>query len=68
MTKEKFWNLLLIFAGLLPVWSGLQYFIAGEANQSSDLRNFAVVGQILFGLATICYGIWRNKNLFAQTK
>jgi len=66
MTKEKSWNLLLIFSGLLPIWNGMQYFIEGQANQNSSLRNSAVVGQILFGLAVSCYGIWRNKNLSKQ--
>lgn len=60
--NEKYWNLLAVFVGLLPIKSGLQYFIAGEAVQNSDLRNFAVVGQIIFGLAIIYYGIWRYKK------
>ena len=68
MTKEKSWNLLLIFAGFLPIWNGLAYFIAGEANPNSNLRNFAVVGQIVFGLAIVCFGVWRGKNLSAQAK
>lgn len=68
MTKEKSWNLLVIFSGLLPIWNGLQYFINGQAFQNSGLRNSAVVGQILFGLAIICYGIWRHKNLFKQAE
>ncbi len=66
MTKEKSLNLLLIFCGLLPIWNGLQYFAEGQAHQNSSLRNSAVVGQILFGLAISCYGIWRNKNLSKQ--
>jgi len=66
MMKEKTLNLLLIFSGLLPIWNGLRYFIEGQANQNSSSRNSAVVGQILFGLAVSCYGIWRNKNLSKQ--
>ncbi len=66
MMKEKTLNLLLIFSGFLPIWNGLQYFIEGQANQNSSLRNSAVVGQIIFGLATSFYGIWRNKNLSRQ--
>ncbi len=68
MRKEKSWNLLVIFVGLLPIWNGLQYFINGQANQNSSLRNSAVVGQILFGLAISCYGIWRNKSLPRQAE
>lgn len=64
--KAKSWNYLLIFSGLLPIWGGLQYFVQGQAQQNTNLRNSAVVGQILFGLAVICYGIWNNKNLSKQ--
>ena len=66
MTKEKSWNLLTIFVGFSPIWSGLQYFVNGQANQNSSLRNSAVIGQIIFGLAISCYGIWRHKNLSRQ--
>jgi hypothetical protein len=66
MTKEKSWNFLFIFTGLMPISSGLQYFIAGQAYQNTSLRNYAVVGQILFGLAVVCFGVWQNKKLSKQ--
>ncbi len=66
MTKEKTWNFLFIFTGILPIGNGLQYFVAGQAQQNSNLRNSAVVGQILFGLAVVCYGVWQNKKLSKQ--
>lgn len=62
MTKEKSLNLVIIFAGLLPIWNGLQYFLEGQAQHNSDLRNYAVVGQILFGLAIIGWGFFCHKN------
>lgn len=68
MKKAKSWNYALIFSGLLPIWSGLQYFVQGQAQENTDLRNSAVVGTILFGLAIICYGAWRHKNLSSQMK
>ncbi|MCA1622239.1 MAG: hypothetical protein LC768_01240 [Acidobacteria bacterium] len=64
--KNKSWNLVLVFVGLLPIWNGLQYFFQGQAYQNSALRNSAVVGQIIFGLAISCYGVWHNKNLSKQ--
>jgi uncharacterized membrane protein len=67
--KDKSWVwMLFITSGLLLIGSGLQYFVGGKAYQNTDLRNYAVVGQIIFGLATICYGFWYQKNLSKRNK
>ena len=66
--KFWFWTLFII-SGMLPAASGLHYFIGGEAYRNSDVRNYAVAGQILFGIAIICCGFWRhNKNLARQKR
>lgn len=67
MTKKSGGTFLLIIAGLLPVWNGLQYFLEGLANQNSSLRNYAVVGQILFGLAIVGYGFFYFKSSGKRT-
>lgn len=59
---------ILIFAAALPIASGLHYFIGGEAYQNTSLRNYAVVGQIIFGLAIICYSIWHYKYSGGQNQ
>ncbi|MGI9034442.1 MAG: hypothetical protein ACR2GD_00230 [Pyrinomonadaceae bacterium] len=68
--ENKFWFwTLFIISGTLPMANGWQYFIGGEGYQNSDLRNYAVAGQILFGLAIMCYGFWRyNKNLVKRER
>ncbi len=63
MMKNKalvFW--LLIVSGLLCLGNGLRYFIGGEAERNSDLRNYAVIGQIIFALAVVAYGAWLLKK------
>ncbi|MEJ7861651.1 MAG: hypothetical protein WKF90_08435 [Pyrinomonadaceae bacterium] len=67
--KNKSWIWIsFIVAGALPIWNALQYFIDGKAYQNSNLRNYAVVGQIIFGVAIIFYGFWYKKNLSQQNK
>ena len=67
--KNKSWNLMLfVIVGLSVMGRGIQYFVAGKAYQNSDLRNYAVVGQILFGLAIICFGFFYDKNVSKQNK
>lgn len=55
-----FW--LLIVSGLLCLGNGLHYFIGGDVYRSSDLRTYAVVGQIVFALAITGYGILLMKK------
>ncbi|MBA4123675.1 MAG: hypothetical protein H0X72_14580 [Acidobacteria bacterium] len=62
MKNKSLLFILWLIAGFLPIGNGLQYFIAGEAYRNTDLRNYAVVGQIIFGLATIGYAFWSKRK------
>ena len=47
---KTLWYLFYWSAIVLLVGSGLNYFVAGKADQNSDFRNYAVIGQIIVGL------------------
>lgn len=65
-TNSKFWMIFL--TSLLPIGNGLQYFIGGEVYRNTDLRNYAVIGQILFGLVTMAYSLWLKNHSSLQDK
>ena len=62
MSKKNLYLFLILFIGADVFGQGLHYFIAGKHYHSTDLRNYAVVGQIVFGLAVIVYGVWYYKK------
>lgn len=47
---KTLWYLFYWSAIALLVGSGLNYFVTGKADQNSDFRNYAVIGQIIVGL------------------
>ncbi len=49
-----FW--VILFIGFDCLGNALHYFISGKSYSNTDLRNYAVVGQIFFALAVIAYG------------
>ena len=51
----KWW--LVLFAGTLPVGSGLQYLLTVEAERNTGLRIALAVGQIVLGLVIIGYAL-----------
>ena len=57
MSKKNLYLFLILFIGADVFGQGLHYFIADKHYHNTDLRNYAVVGQIVFGLAVIAYGI-----------
>ena len=57
---------LILFLGASCLWQGLNYFIAGKQYHNTQLRNYAVVGQIVFALAVIVYGFWYRKTSAAK--
>lgn len=63
MSKKNLYFFLMLFIGADVAGQGFHYFIAGKHYYNSDLRNYAVVGQIVFGLAVIAYGVCYYKKL-----
>ena len=59
MKKSWIW-ILVIFAGSMPVGSALQYYFAGEADQNSSGRNWAVIGQANFGILVMALGLYKQ--------
>ena len=66
MKNKNLLFVLLIIVGLSPIGNGLHYFISGEPYRNSDLRNYAVVGQIFFGLAMLAYSFWYYQSSFKK--
>lgn len=62
MNRKLLIFILILLGGLECAGNGLHYFISGEHYRNTDLRNFAVVVQIAFGLAVAVYGIWDYKR------
>jgi len=64
---KKFLNFVLILlVGFSGLSNALQYFISGKQHSNTDLRNYAVIGQIIFALAIIASGIWYYKTSFKK--
>jgi hypothetical protein len=59
MKKSWIW-ILVVFAGSLPFASALQYYISGEAYRNTPSRNWLVVGQAVFGLAVMAFGLYKQ--------
>ncbi len=54
---------MILFVGLDCLGNALHYFISGEYYRNTELRNYAVIGQIFFALAVVAYGFRYQKNL-----
>ena len=59
MKRSWVW-ILVILAGALTAGGALQYYFAGEPYRNSSARNWAVVGQALFGFLVICFGLYKQ--------
>jgi hypothetical protein len=66
MKRSWIW-ILVIFAGSLPIGSALQYYFAGEQYRNSPQRNWAVVGQAVFGLIVMILGLYKQVKAGKQT-
>ena len=62
MSKKTLISFLIFFIGADLFGQGTHYFIAGKHHENTDLRNYAVIGQIIFALAVIAYGVWYIKK------
>ena len=62
MSKKTLFSFLILFIGADCLGNGLHYFVAGEQYQNTDLRSYAVIGQIIFALAVLGYGVWYYKK------
>jgi hypothetical protein len=62
MKKKYLYLFLILFIGVDVAGQGLHYFIAGKHYYNTDLRNYAVIGQIILGMAAFAYGIWYYKK------
>lgn len=56
---NKWLSLILIFAGASVVGQATHYFIGGDSQKSSTLRDVLAIFQIIFGLAVAFYG-WKK--------
>lgn len=59
MKKSWIW-ILVVFAGSLPFAAALQYYVSGEPGRNSSTRNWLAVGQALFGLAVMAFGLYKQ--------
>ena len=68
MNKKKLFLIMMIFGGADCLGNGLHYFISGESYNNTTLRNYAVIGQIVFALAIFAYCIWYHKTSIEKTE
>ena len=61
--KKWFFVIFWIIGGLYVAAQAIYYFIGGESNGSSSLRNFLVIAQLFFGVAIAFYGWIRFRRL-----
>jgi len=59
MKKPWYW-ILVVFAGSLPLAAALQYYISGEPYRNTPTRNWLVVGQAVFGLLIMAFGLYKQ--------
>ena len=59
MKRSWVW-ILVVFAGSLPIASAVQYYVSGEPGRNTPTRNWLVVGQVVFGLAVIALGLYKQ--------
>ena len=63
--KSKNWYYYLVpVLGAIVCGQAINYFLSGENYRNTGLRNFAVVLQIIFGLALIGYSFYQHKRNF----
>ncbi len=62
MDKKYLLFILILMSGFSCLGNALQYYVSGKQYSNTDLRNYAVIGQIIFALAVIAYGIWYHKT------
>lgn len=68
MSKRALIFVLILLGGADCLGNGLHYFISGQSYLNSELRNAAVIGQIIFSLAVLIYGVWYYKTSAAVRK
>ena len=57
--KSWIW-ILVVFAGSLPFAAALQYYISGEPYHNTPTRNWLVVGQAVFGVLVMAFGLYKQ--------
>ncbi len=67
MNKKSLFFIIFLFAAADCLGNGLHYFFAGENYRNSDLRNYAVVGQIIFALVMCAYSFRYYKTSIKKT-
>jgi hypothetical protein len=69
MKRPWYWWL-VVFAGTLPIGSGLQYYLGGDAYRNSAGRNSLVVGQIILGVLVVAFGLYKaiRRSYSKETK
>lgn len=57
--KSWIW-IFVILAGSLPLGSALEYYSSGEPYRNTSTRNWLVVGQVVFGVLVMAFGLHKQ--------
>ena len=67
MTKNKWFFFVILLLGASVVGQAIYYFIGGDFYESSALRSFLVVLQLIFGFVVTFYG-WKKFQILSRSK
>lgn len=68
MKNINWFFIAFLICGFSTMKQGIFYFTDGKADFNSDLRNYAVAGQIVFGLALMLWSVWYYKTPFKRSE